>query len=103
MTTKAMSTGISRKNIIRIILVTLLILAVPLVAMQFTNEVNWDVTDFVVMGALLLSVGLGYILAVSKVRSGKYRLLLAGLFLVVLFLIWAELAVGLFGTPFTGQ
>lgn len=98
-----MSTGISRKNIIRIILVTLLILAVPLAAMQFANEINWDVTDFVVMGALLLSVGFGYALSVSKVRSGKYRLLLAGLFLVVLFLIWAQLAVGLFGVPFASR
>jgi len=103
MTIKAISTTISRKNIIRIILVTLLILAIPLVAMQFTNEVNWDATDFIVMGALLFSVGLGYMLAVSKMRSGRGRLLLAGLFLIALLLTWAELAVGIFGTPFAGQ
>ena len=30
-----------------------LLLALPLVAMQFTSEVNWTASDFVVMGAML--------------------------------------------------
>jgi uncharacterized membrane protein len=34
------------------------ILAIPLVAMQFTNEVNWKLSDFVVMGALLSITGI---------------------------------------------
>lgn len=71
--------------------------------MQFTSEVNWDATDFIVMGALLFSVGLGYMLAVSKVRSGRGRLALAGLFLIAVLLTWVELAVGIFGTPFAGR
>ena len=32
-----------------------LILLLPLVAMQFTDEVAWDETDFAVMGAMLFS------------------------------------------------
>ncbi|MDQ2695792.1 MAG: hypothetical protein M3Z21_10530, partial [Pseudomonadota bacterium] len=29
------------------------LLLLPLAAMQFTNEVNWDETDFIVFGAML--------------------------------------------------
>lgn len=34
------------------------LLCIPLVAMQFTNEVNWDGFDFIVAGILLLATGL---------------------------------------------
>jgi hypothetical protein len=43
---------------VRIAIVTALILLVPLVAMQFTEEVNWGVADFVAAGALLWGAGL---------------------------------------------
>jgi hypothetical protein len=37
-----------------------LILLLPLIAMQFTDEVVWDVTDFAVFGALLVGVGVTF-------------------------------------------
>jgi hypothetical protein len=50
-----------------------LILMLPLVAMQFTNEVNWDLFDFVVMGALLFGVGLAYELVARRSEKTVYR------------------------------
>jgi hypothetical protein len=44
--------------VLRIAFGTALILLVPLVAMQFTDEVNWGVADFVLAGALLGGTGL---------------------------------------------
>src|SRR5687767_8759422 len=50
-----------------------LILLLPLVAMQFTDEVNWDVADFAFAGALLIGVGVAYELAVRKTGDTEYR------------------------------
>jgi bacteriorhodopsin len=91
------------KRLIGIVLGVALILSIPLIAMQFTNEVDWDVFDFIVMGALLLSTGLVVELVIRKVRNMDYRIGLIAFILVALFLIWAELAVGIFGSPFAGS
>jgi len=80
-----------------------LLLLVPLIAMQVTNEVNWSLPDFVVMGILLFGTGLMYELVMRKVKRTSYRLALVGTILIVFLLIWAELAVGIFGTPFAGS
>ena len=50
-----------------------LILMVPLVAMQFTNEVVWDETDFIVAGVLLFGTGLAYELVARKGGTIAYR------------------------------
>jgi nicotinamide riboside transporter PnuC len=55
------------------------------------------------MGFLLLSTGLLCELVIRKVKRWNYRIGLIAVLLLVLFLIWAELAVGIFGTPFAGS
>jgi len=79
------------------------ILLVPLVAMQFTDELNWTISDFAVMGLLLIITGLGCEWLLRKVTLTKYRVTLLIIILATFFLIWAELAVGLLGTPFAGS
>lgn len=87
MITQSKSVGI-------VALVTALILSVPLVAMQFTSEVVWTLTDFVVMGTMLFVTGILIDLALRKL--GEYRLIaIVGIVLLFLWL-WVELAVGLF-------
>lgn len=90
------------KNIIRIMVGTALILMVPLVAMQFSEEVDWKLGDFVIIGTLLISAGLAYELVSSKVNK-KYCLVIAAIIGAAVLLIWAELAVGIFGSPFAGS
>ena len=94
---------IQNKRLIGILLTVAFILLLPLIAMQFTDEVDWKLFDFVIMGALLLGTGLMCELVLRKVKKIKYRVAICGLLLVALFLIWAELAVGIFGTPFAGS
>ena len=91
------------KRVIGILLTVALLLMIPLIAMQFTDGINWSLFDFVVMGVLLLGTGLLCELVLRKVKNTEHRLALCGAILVVLFLIWAELAVGIFGTPFAGS
>ena len=89
---------------LNIILITIaLLLLIPLIAMQFTDEVNWSVFDFVIAGTLLFVTGVLCELALRKIKSFKYRLAILTCILLVLLAIWAELAVGIFGTPFAGS
>lgn len=91
------------QRLLIIISIVLLLLSVPLIAMQFTDEVNWNTFDFMVAGILLMGTGLAVELVLRTIRSTQKRILLCGFILFVLFLIWAELAVGIFGTPWAGN
>lgn len=52
-----------------------LILSIPLIAMQFTSEVNWELGDFIVMGALLFGAGSIFV-NIARVTPSKYRTLI---------------------------
>ena len=91
------------KRSLRIVLTVLLILSIPLIAMQFTNEVNWNLMDFVVAAVLLLGTGFSLDFVVRKINRAKYRVPLFLAIVLTLVLVWAELAVGIFGTPFAGS
>ena len=91
------------KRLTAIVLTVALLLLIPLIAMQFTDEVNWSPFDFIVAGILLLGTGLLCKLVIRKVTKIRYRIAIYAAILATLFLIWAELAVGIFGTPFAGH
>lgn len=91
------------KRLIIILLSVLFLLLIPFTAMQFTSQVDWSAFDFLVMGMLLLGTGLVIELVLRKVRKVEHRIILCAAMLIIFFLIWAELAVGIFGTPFAGS
>ncbi len=86
-----------------ILLSVAFLLLIPFLAMQFTSQVNWSPFDFLVMGILLLSAGLIGERVWRTVKKTEYRIALLLVVLAVFVLIWAELAVGIFGTPFAGS
>jgi dipeptide/tripeptide permease len=91
------------KRLTGIISAVFLLLLIPFTAMQFTSEVNWSLSDFVIMGILLLSTGLAIEFLIRTVKTKPYRISIIVLVLLVFLLIWAELAVGIFGSPFAGS
>jgi len=91
------------KRLMGIVLTVALLLLIPLIAMRFTDEVNWTLLDFIVAGVLLLATGLICELVIRKVNKIEHRIAICLAILTALLLIWAELAVGIFGTPFGGS
>lgn len=91
------------RRLIIILGIAALLLLIPFAAMQFTNEVKWSSLDFAVMGTLLLGTGLAIELVLRKITKRSNRIILCGVVLIAFLLVWAELAVGLFGTPFAGS
>ena len=89
----------------RILLYTipLVLLSIPFVAGFFTKEVNWSVNDFIIAGVLLFTTAFTVDFILSKVKMRGRQFLYISLILIALFLIWAELAVGIFGSPFAGN
>ena len=88
---------------IKILQIVGLLLIIPLIAMQLTDEVEWSLFDFIIMGTLLLITGLMGEIIFKKVKKYKHRVILYVVIAIIFFLIWAELAVGIFGTPFAGS
>ena len=74
------------------------LILLPLVAMRFTEEVNWGLEDFVFACVLVGGVGLAYELAVRTTRSRAYRAGAAGARAAAFLMIWINLAVGIIGS-----
>jgi len=75
-----------------------LILLAPLVAMQFTSEVQWTAFDFVFAAILLLGVGIPLELAVRKSGDSAYRVGVGVALLGAFLLLWINGAVGIIGS-----
>ncbi|MBU4404821.1 MAG: hypothetical protein KKG79_04320 [Acidobacteria bacterium] len=76
---------------------TAFILLLPLLAMQFTDEVAWDLADFAVAGTLLFGTGLTYELIARKAGNIAYRAAIGVAVTAALLLVWMNLAVGIIG------
>jgi len=91
------------KRLSGILLSVGVLLLVPLVAMQFSNGVDWDLKDFIIAGLLLSGTGLTIELIIRKTKANERRVLLAALVVIILVLIWGQLAVGIFGGLMAGS
>ena len=88
---------------IKILPIVGLLLSIPLIVMQLTDEVNWSFFDFIIMGIMLSITGLALGIITKKIKYYKYRNIFIAIIIMIFLLIWAELGVGLFGTPFAGD
>jgi len=98
-----MTTSKENKRLLGILLIAVSLLFIPLIAMNFTEEVNWKLGDFLVAGVLLGGASLGLEFILRKTRTKVLKLVLITLLLLALLLVWAEMAVGIFGSPLAGS
>ncbi len=93
----------TRKRLLIILGIVSGILLIPLVSMVFTKEVDWSIGDFLIGFLLLSAFAFTIDFVIRKLRKSKYRIpIVIGIF-ALLILTWAELAVGIFGTPLAGN
>lgn len=85
-----------KKQLSHLTLATTGILTIPLIAMAFNSTTNWGLGDFLAAATLLFGSGLLYILVATKLQSKRAKLLVGFIILIILAIIWAELAVGIF-------
>ncbi|MEM7102864.1 MAG: hypothetical protein AAF502_07040 [Bacteroidota bacterium] len=91
------------KKAISVVSMVGFILLIPLIATLLSDQVNWNVGDFAIAALLLLTLAFGGDLVYRKVNQSKYKIIIWMVLLIVFILVWAELAVGIFGTPFAGS
>ncbi|WP_346862820.1 hypothetical protein [uncultured Draconibacterium sp.] len=91
-----MTTIRKNRRLVLILSGALLILLIPFIAIQISNEVNWSVFDFMTAGLILLSLGIMIEIILRKVPKKVHRFALLAVLLFIFILIWAELAVEIF-------
>jgi len=92
----------NKKIFSRILFVVILLLCIPFFAMQFNGSVHWSLGDFILMGLLLMGLGISIKLILNRIKNRKKSLLYIWILIILFLLIWTELAVGIFNTPFVG-
>lgn len=95
------------RTVLRWVLITAGVLAVPALAMAFrlgvpdpgqgTEGVNWGPMDFAIVGVLVLGAGLLFEYASSRAGNVPHRAAVGIAVLAGLGLIWVNLAVGMIG------
>ncbi len=92
---------VTKKEFIRIVFITIVALLLLRIVMYFVPNMNWSFTDFAIVGLLLLGIGVLMQRLTRKVKNKTYAIVV--ILIVALLLVWAELGVGIFGTPLAGN
>jgi hypothetical protein len=86
-----------KKRLIGWIIFVFCVLLIPFSLMQFTDEINWDIIDFLIVGLLLCGIGASYELLRRKTKEATYRVAFMVWLLGALILFWVNAAVGIIG------
>lgn len=79
----------------KLLLIVVILLLIPLIAMELTTEVNWNLFDFLTAGALFFGACQIIIIGIRKIKNIKYRILFCVVILIFFLLFYVELAVGI--------
>lgn len=89
---------------------TTIIFALPVLLMSvaffgnlFVESWNWSPFDFIIAAILLFGTASVISLVINSGKSPRSKLLICFAIILALALVWIELAVGIFGSPFAGS
>jgi len=93
----------SRTQKIIIVGVILLLCILAIEMLDGTSDIHWTLFDFLLAFALLAAAGLTIEAVIRKIKSPINRRISIAFIVLLLVLLWAELAVGVFNTPLAGD
>ncbi len=74
------------------------ILLIPLIAMLFTEEVDWNLADFLIAWIMLFGTGITYkLISIKMSQSVQYKIATGLAVVGLLMIVWVNLAVGIIG------
>lgn len=92
-----------KQTTLAIFAVPALLLAAAFLGNLFVEGWNWSGFDFLVAAILLFGTAALISLVRAVVKNRNYRIIISLVIVAILVLVWMELAVGIFGTPFGGS
>jgi uncharacterized membrane protein SirB2 len=90
-------------KIVKVLTITLLLLLIPCIGIiVFPSDVHWTIFDFVV-AFMFLSLGVFLVSYINRVAKQSVKVIYFTLIIIIMALIWMELAVGIFGSFLAGS
>lgn len=84
------------KKYIVVVLFVLFLLLIPFTMMLLTDRIRWSLLDFTIAGILLVITIFTIHFIFRKIKNTKYFIVTSIAFLILMLLIWIEIAVGVF-------
>lgn len=94
---------IQKQKTLAIFAVPVLLLVIASLGNLFVEGWNWSLSDFSVAGFLLFGTAGLISLVRTVIKNKSFKFLIIFTIIAILVLVWMELAVGIFGTPFAGN
>lgn len=91
------------KRLTLLLLGSSVILLVPFLGNLFSEEVNWSGFDYLIAAILLGSASFVLEFVLTKAKNKQSRWAWGIVVVLALALVWAEVAVGVFGSPIAGS
>lgn len=95
--------SMKNKRLLTLLFIVVLLLCIPLIAMQFTDTVDWQLHDFLIVGILLFGTSIVLNYLIGKVKGRNNQIISASILILLLVFVLLELSVGIFGTPIAGN
>ena len=79
------------------------LLSIILLLNFISDEFDWNIFDFIVLIIIMIFTAALFEIATRTAKTKKNQKILFILITIIFLLIWAELGVGIFDSPFAGD